>query len=126
MKKYYIIPKASWKEAVEANSAGEAIEKFATTMDMDMNIYFDVVNGEDYELEERRLQFMDFGIDVLYSDFCLNGYNEEEAEELIDAAWDLYCGNAKGGEGLTQYECIEKIVNRYETEHDARHWEDYS
>lgn len=122
--KYYIIPKADWKEIVEANSEGEAIGKFATTMDMDMNIYFDVVSKKDYELyllkrdieESIRSRFIDFATDALIDDF---EFDEEEVRDLAESAWDLYCGNTKGGEGLTQYKCIEKAVDDHKKENGS-------
>lgn len=121
MGKYYIIPKANWEDTVEANSAEEAIVNFATSMDMDMNIYFDVVSEEDYycyklkrSLEEDKMQYVEFATEILLDDFCEYHFNKEEANALAEDAWSLYCGDKKGAEGFTEYECIEKAVDDWE------------
>lgn len=43
MMKYNIVPNAKLFETIEANSLEEAMEKFATNMDLDMNAYFKAV-----------------------------------------------------------------------------------
>lgn len=45
--------------------------------------------------------------DVLMNDYV---YTRKLAENLAVSAYDEYCK----GNGLTQYECIEKIVDEYE------------
>lgn len=131
MSEYYIIPKANWQETVEANSAEEAIVNFATSMDMDMNIYFDVVSKEDYEsyklkrdLEESKRQFLEFAEEVLEDDFDELDADDKEVSNIAEYAWDLYCGNRKGGEGLTEYECIELAISRWEEEDEYRFTKD--
>lgn len=41
------------------------------------------------------------------------GYDTQTAEELAELAYDEYAE----GNGLTEYECIEKIAEEYENEH---------
>lgn len=46
MKDYVIVPKTDFYEIIKANSPEEAIINFATSMDTDMNKYFDVIEKE--------------------------------------------------------------------------------
>lgn len=120
--KYYIIPKSNFMENVEATSAEEAIVKFATTMDLDMNIYFDVVSEEEYpsykiehDLCEQRRMHIEFAIGELeewYNDDC--NFSDEDITQIAEDSWDYYCGHKKGADGFTQYECIEKAVDEFE------------
>lgn len=123
MSKFYIIPKANWEDTIEANSAEEAIVNFATSMDMDMNIYFDAVSEEDYyvyklkrDIAEQKRQYLEFATDILESDFDELEANDEEIKEIAQSAYEFYCGIKKGGEGYTEYECIELAVDEWEKE----------
>ena len=50
-----------------------------------------------------------FMFDKLVQDF---GYEESVAKELAKDAYEEYCE----GNGLTEYECIEEVVSKYEKE----------
>ena len=121
--KYYIIPKYNFEETVNATTAAEAIETFATTMEMDMNIYFDVVSEDEYfdyklgrDLAEQRRMHIEFATDEL-EDWDHN-FSDEDIEEIAEESWEYYCGNKKGADGFTQYECIEKAVEDFDAKED--------
>jgi len=124
--KYYIVPKNEIAMEINANimkceSAADAMSFFAINMDSDMNTYFEAVSENDWAMyqlkrtqtEEKRI-FLEFAEDVLEEDF--DDIEEDDIPALAEYAWELYCGERKGGEGLTEYECIEKAVDdNYET-----------
>ena len=47
MKDYVIVPKTDFYEIIKAESPEEAIINFATSMDMDMNKYFTIIEKEE-------------------------------------------------------------------------------
>lgn len=73
-----------------------------------------VINGEEIaikltseELAQANAEFVtEFMRNKLIEDF---GVSEEKADELSNAAYDKYCK----GDGLTEYECIEAVVEEW-------------
>ena len=121
--KYYIIPKEEIVATIDSANAGDAIIEFATKMDSDMNIYFRAVTEEEYKeirsdrnFEGAHEQFVEWAVDVLFEDFSEYDFDEEEVEDLAEYAWDINCE----GDGLTEYECIERAVDEWEREDSTR------
>ena len=126
--RYFIIPKADVQIEVEGNNKTNAREAFVRKMSLDMNKYFDVVREDDLvlyqtkrNLAESKRHFMEFAIDTLLKDFTdlddgEPSFNEDEATEIAAIAWGLWCGDTKGGEGLTQGECIEEAIDIWDKE----------
>lgn len=58
--RYVIIPKFDYKsEPVKASSAEDALIDFATTMDMDMNLYFEAIPENEYQMHIRENLLME-------------------------------------------------------------------
>ncbi len=104
--KYFIVPR-EFIDEIECDNAQEAMEIFATTMDMDMNIYFKAVSEEQYRIDSLKkemktvkdniVSFMSSELESQY------GMKMDEAEEAAEEAYKLYLQ----GDGRTQYECIQ-------------------
>ena len=114
---YVIIPKFDYKsEPVKASSAEDALVDFVTTMNTDMNLYFEVIPENEYQEHmdkvrtKMHIQFVtDWMADTLMEDFDIA--DSAIAKELAELAYDKYCE----GTGETEYECIEWAYNnRYE------------
>ena len=126
--KYYIIPKADVQVEIESKDKENAMEVFALKMSLDMNEYFDAVSEDELvtykinrTLAEDKEHFMKFAVDELLENFTdlddgEPSFNEDEATEIAAIAWGLWCGDTKGGEGLTQVECIEEAVDIWDKE----------
>ncbi len=104
--KFFIIPREFIHE-IECDNAQEAMEIFATTMDLDMNIYFKAVSEEQYrivnlqkEMEAVKNNIVGFMSSEFESQY---GLEMDEAEEAAEEAYNLYVQ----GNGQTQYECIQ-------------------
>ncbi len=115
--KYYIIPRPRTEFVYEADSAENAMVDFATSMDMDMNIYFVAVPEDQYEkychredakAHERFVKA--FMKDTVTSDFPV--YDEDIASDIADRAYEIY----SEGDGDTEYESIQKA---YDERYDA-------
>lgn len=129
MEKYIIVPKKGIEFEVEGKDAADALVNFATCMDSDIGIYFEAIKADEIEsyklhqdLEEQKRMYLEFAEDVLLEDFENEdgepSFTEEEVKEIAEITWELYCGDRKGGEGLTEYECIEKAVDIWESKHN--------
>lgn len=99
MKDYIIVPKPGFYEAIKANSEEDAIQEFALKMDMDMHIYFDVVDTEEFDrrntnriviiggtegIDEVLSDNEDISVDVLW----YNDYMDEDERESNDETLD--------------------------------------
>ena len=112
--KYYIIPVNEIAFTVDAVDAADAMESFATQMDLDMNVYFKAVTEEEYE----RIKFQNIG--DTSEDDLLNFYVDELEEydripkhmiyQFAKRASQIYCE----GNGYTEYEALEKAIEEYE------------
>lgn len=106
--KYYIVPKMQELE-IRGKSKEDAICNFATTMDSDVNVYFDVLSEEEYKeyLEEHsdaaaHTRFVkEFMKNELIEQFDVP---KEDAQNVAETAYAIYCQ----GNGQTEYECIEE------------------
>ncbi len=112
--KYYIIPKREYMMEINADNKDDAIIKFATNMDTDMNIYFKVVTEE--ELEKIKENESDSAAHARFvtkfmEDELLNSFDvpKEDAHDVAVDAYDIYCE----GNGQTEYECIEEAYNNW-------------
>ncbi len=105
----YIVPKKTFQSTVEAGTKDEAITKFAFNMDSDMNNYFDVVTEDELPAYLKNQDSHEETVKSFMKDELMNtfGYKEEKAEDLADAAYELY---TEGKAARTEYGCIEKTV----------------
>lgn len=116
-KKYYIIPTTEISHIInKAESAEDAMEKFALEMDFDMNTYFRAVTEDEYKKIIKRKQedtvknsFTEWAEEVVLEDFDEYDFTEQKAREIAERAWEVNCE----GRGLTEYECIEEAIDEY-------------
>ena len=123
-KKYLIIPKNDVAMEVHSSNPEDAMSCFAWAVDFDMSAYFRAVTEEEYnEIKEKKLwearkkTQVDFYISELEMNF--DEVAEEDINEIAERAWEMYCG--KEGEGLTEYETLEKAVDEYEKENPTNY-----
>ena len=117
MKKYFIIPITEISHIINsAESAEDAMEKFALEMDFDMNTYFRAVTEEEYQQIIKRKQedtvknsFTEWAEEVVLEDFDEYDFTDQEAKEIAERAWEINCQ----GRGFTEYECIEEAIDEY-------------
>ena len=113
--KYYIIPVNEIAFTVDAKDAADAMESFATHMDLDMNAYFKAVTEEEYERimlkqrhDARKEDQIDFYLDELDEYYDLVPKNM--IHDIAERAYEIYCE----GNGDTEYEALEKAIEEYE------------
>lgn len=115
--KYFIIPTTEISYIInEAESAEDAMEKFALEMDFDLNAYFRAVTEEEYQqiLKKRNDEivensFIEWAEEVVLEDFDDYDFTDQEAKEIAENAWEINCQ----GRGFTEYECIEEAIDEY-------------
>lgn len=118
MSKYVIVPKIEYiSEAVEASSAEDAMIEFATSMDTDMNLYFQAIEADKYNeyMAKLRSQMHDEHVISFMQNELMKSFgikDEEKARDLAEDAYDRYCE----GNGETEYECIEWAYDNYDKE----------
>ena len=120
--KFYIIPTTEISYIINsAESAEDAMEKFALGMDFDLNAYFRAVTEEEYQmiLEKRndkivQNRFLEWAEEIVLDDFSEYRFSKQDAKELAERAWEINCQ----GRGLTEYECIETAIDEYMEEGD--------
>ena len=107
---FKIIPQ-EFDITVDAENAEEAIIKFATEMNTDMNIYFKAIDKNELNNIHNESDIHDkFVTNFMKNEFIETfGIDANKAEELAEDAYDLYCK----GDGKTEYECIEEIYDAY-------------
>ena len=114
MSKYVIVPKMEYiSEAVEASSTEDALVAFATSMDTDMNLYFQAIEAEKYDeyMANIRRQIQDEHVISFMQNELMENFgikDEEKARDLAEDAYEKYCE----GNGETQYECIEWVADK--------------
>lgn len=105
--KYYIVPNNDIAMEIDAESAEQALEGFAWSMDSDMNTYFKAVTEKEYELIQKEKQ--------------LATYRKQELEFRIEDAKnhveDLYEGRVKLTEEEYKDIAIE-FIERYDCNRD--------
>ena len=78
-----------------------SIKTDLSTINIDITLTYD-------ELSAAHAEFVtNFMKDTLKDDF---GYDDSTAQDLAETAYEKYCE----GDGLTEYECIEWAVDKYE------------
>lgn len=113
MQKYYIIPVSDTAPYMFAWNKEEALDLFEELVDIKHG--FKAVTEEEYisflQDRSRKLEkkaHIDFFTGELMSSF---GYEKAEAETIAERAEEIYSG--KEGEGLTEYEALEKAVDEF-------------
>ena len=106
--KYYIIPDIEVACEISAEDKDEAMALFAANMDSDMNSYFKAVTMDELEIirkdrmSKAHKTFVKAWMSLtLQTDFDMN---EKDADNLATVCYDTYCQ----GDGLTEYEAVEK------------------
>ena len=121
-KKYFIIPKDEVAFIVHSANAENAMECFATVMDLDMNQYFLAVTEEEYNEIKRKKEEEIIKTDRknFFFDEIINGItpDEKEARKLADRAYEIWCkaGSYPYCDIITEYDAIQKA----EEEREAR------
>ena len=115
--KFYIVPNSSYAMEMDCKDKIEAMETFATKMELDMNTYFKAVTEEEFlDMETERdwdgskNVFIEFAKETLEDDF---GLDPDAAGKVAGVAYEVYCE----GNGQTEYEAIEEAYERFEKEH---------
>lgn len=115
---YIIVPKNLTIKIDDANTADEAMIKFATNMSSDMNDYFVAISEEtatnhivnllptEIISKAHDMHVIAFMKNELLTQFDLN---EDETDEVSKDAYEIYCR----GDGQTEYECIEEAYNNF-------------
>ena len=113
--KYYIVPVVDIVDEIECTNANEAMEKFAFTMDLDMNAYFKAMTEEEYkwyrikkDAEASKRQIIEFYFDELIGQFDFKE-DDPSIKEIAEDAYDRYCE----GNGETEYECLEWALDKF-------------